>query len=171
MNTTDNNSAVADWHMYFHGVDREDFSDYPDDHFGPQAGYVYQHDASNDEYHSILTEQEAISLLRQVKADKKLDPQRLRHFADQHASILAELLQCDWLASKDDDAKEIMAFVAYRHYADFENLSIASLVFAHLNSMGADEDEIVSFIENTDEIEDEAGFMKLLRAAKKQSKP
>ncbi len=169
MSTTDNNSAVADWHMYFDGVDPEDFPDEPDDHFGPKAAYVYQHDAANDEYHSVLSEQEAIGLLTQVKAGKKLDPQRLRHFSDEHAPVLAQLLECDWLAAEDDDAKEIMAFVAYRHHADFENPSVAALILAHLHRMGVDEEAIVSFIENTDEIEDEVAFGKLLRAAKKQA--
>ncbi len=64
MSTTGNNSAVADWHTYLDGVGREDFPDQPDDHFGPKAGYVYQHDASNDEYHSILSSHEAARLPR-----------------------------------------------------------------------------------------------------------
>lgn len=166
MSTTDENCAVADWHMYFDGVDREDFPDEPDDHFGPKAGYVYQHDTANDEYHSILSEQEAVGLLAQVKAGKKLDPHRLRHFSDEHAPVLAQLLQCDWLTHQNDDVKEVMAFVAYRHFADFENPSVATLLFAHLYRMGADEEDIVSFIENTDEIDGEANFVKLLRAAK-----
>ncbi|AST27858.1 hypothetical protein [Ralstonia pseudosolanacearum] len=62
-----------------------------------------------------------------------------------------------------------MAFVAYRHFADFENPSVATLILAHLYRMGTDEEDIVSFIENTDEIEDEAAFGKLLRAAEKQA--
>lgn len=168
MSMTDNN-AVADWHMYFDGVGREDFPDEPEDHFGPKAGYVYQHDATNDEYHSILGSHEAASLLQQVKSGKKLDPQRLRHFSDEHAPVLAQLLECDWLAAEDDDAKEIMAFVAYRHHADFENPSVATLILAYLYRMGTDDERVVSFIENTDEIEDEAGFGELLRAAKNQA--
>ena len=111
---TSSNSTTTDWHMYFHGVDREDFPDYPDDHFGPKAGYAYQHDATNDEYHSILSNPAAVSLLEQVKAGKTLDPARLLHFTDAHLPVLAELLQHNWLASKDDDAKEVMACVAYR---------------------------------------------------------
>ncbi|WP_197338268.1 hypothetical protein [Ralstonia solanacearum] len=169
MSTTTDNNAVADWHMYFHGVDREDFQDQPADSFGPKAGYVYQHDASNDEYHSILSNHEAARLLEQVKAGKKLDPQRLRHFSEEHLPVLSALLQCDWLQAKGDDAKETMAFVAFRHFADFENPSVAALILAHLYRMGVDEEDIVSFIENTDEIEGEAAFGKLLHAAKKQS--
>ncbi|QWQ12953.1 hypothetical protein KN198_05550 [Ralstonia solanacearum] len=168
MGTTDNNSAVADWHMYFDGVGREDFPGEPDDHFGPKAGYVYQHDATNDEYHSILTSHEVASLLQQVEAGKKLDPQRLRHFSDEHVPVLAQLLQRDWLAQQDDDVKEAMAFVAYRHFADFDNPSVATLILAHLYRMGVDEEGVVSFIENTDEIDDEAVFGRLLSAAKSQ---
>lgn len=153
--------------MYFDGVGPEDFPDQPDDHFSPKAGYVYQHDATNDEYHSILNSHEAASLLQQIKAGKKLDPQRLRHFSDEHSSALEALLQCDWLATEGDDAKETMAFVAYRHFSDFENSSIATVILAHLYRMGVDEEAIVSFIENTDEIEEEAAFGKLLRAAKR----
>lgn len=169
MSMTDNSNAVADWHMYFDGVCREDFPDEPDDHFGPKAGYVYQHDATNDEYHSILGNHEAASLLQQVTGGKKLDPQRLRHFSDEHAPVLAQLLECDWLIHQDDDVKEVMAFVAYRHFANFENPSVATLLFAHLYCIGADEQDIVSFIENTDEIDDEANLMRLLRAAKTRS--
>ncbi|MBI1625916.1 hypothetical protein [Comamonas suwonensis] len=165
---TSSNSTTTDWHMYFHGVDREDFPDYPDDHFGPKAGYAYQHDATNDEYHSILSNPAAVSLLEQVKAGKTLDPARLLHFTDAHLPVLAELLQHNWLASKDDDAKEVMACVAYRHHADFENPSVAALLLAHLYGMGATDEDIVSFIENTDEIDDDTNFVKLLNTAKQQ---
>lgn len=155
MSVVDNNEALADWHMYFHGVDREDFPDYPDDHFGPKAGYAYQHDATNDEYHSILGAPEVANLLAQVKAGKKLDPQRLRHFTDEHLPSLSQLLQCDWLATKDDNAKEVMVFVAYRHNTDFENPAIATLIFEHLRGMGVSNADILSFIANTEDFDDE----------------
>lgn len=163
MNTT-NSSAATDWHIYYHGADLDDFED-----IAPKAGYVYQHDATNDTYYSILSNQAAISLLEQVKAGKKLDPARLQHFTDEQSPILTKLLKCDWLASKDDNAKETLAFVAYRHHLDFEHPSIATLIFSHLYGMGANEEDIVSFIENTDEIEDQTDLMDLLRAAKQKS--
>lgn len=61
-----------------------------------------------------------------------------------------------------------MACVAYRHHADFENPSVAALLLAHLYGMGATDEDIVSFIENTDEIDDDTNFVKLLNTAKQQ---
>lgn len=169
MHRTNNSSAAADWHMYFDGASAEDLPDQPRDHFAPKAGYAYQHDAVNDEFHSTLTSAAAASLLAQVKAGKTLDPARLLHFTDEHAPTLAALLQCPWLATPDDNAKEVIAFAAYRHHADFENPAIAAHLLAHLYGMGASQEDIVAFIENTDELEDDAEFMKLLDMTKQQA--
>lgn len=47
-------------------------------------------------------------------------------------------------------------------------LSVAALLLAHLYGMGATDEDIVSFIENTDEIDDDTNFVKLLNTAKQQ---
>lgn len=169
MTDFENIYAVTDWHVCFDGVDPLDFPDYPDDSFDLKAGYSYQYDASNDEYHSILEDHAAASLLEQVKAGKKLAPWRLKHFTDDHLSILVELLKCDWPVVINADVQESMALAAYKHFFEYENVSVAMLILAHLYHMGLETDDIKSFIEGTEDIQDSAEFKAVLRVAQRLS--
>jgi hypothetical protein len=38
MNETNSNYPETTWHMYFDELDRADFPDHPDDHFGTKVG-------------------------------------------------------------------------------------------------------------------------------------
>jgi hypothetical protein len=119
------------------------YNEYPPErsqYYEPKKGFEYRYDDTNEDFYSILEPKDVRKILRQIRAGYKLEMYRLRHFTDENADCVAEILEQDGLESYYSE----FFLIAACHLTHLGSPLIAELMITHRLRQGDTVDEIVN---------------------------